>query len=161
MQNLQNYNVDDSSPSDCRNGRFSYQEIFPYLREGKNLEYFERKNKQALRKRVKFFAVKDAHLYYVGRKFILGVYSDSFTEQHHSWASEASPTLGCSIEISRDICRYVCLSWSKKRRRNYVGQTRACSKSVLGGKIRPVTPVLLISTISYGSFSMDGIETFT
>ena len=30
----------------------------------------------------------------------------------------------------------MCLSWSKKRRRNYVGQTRACSKSVLGGKIR-------------------------
>ena len=45
------------------------------------------------------------------------------------------------------ICRSVCLSWSKKRRRNYVGQTRACSKSVLGGKIRPVTPILFISTI--------------
>ena len=56
---------------------------------------------------------------------------------------------------------YVCLSWSKKRRRNYVGQTRACSKSVLGGKIPPVTPILLISTIRYGSFSMDGRETFT
>ena len=25
-----------------------------------------------------------------------------------NWASEASPTLGCSIEISRDnVCRYV------------------------------------------------------
>ena len=45
------------------------------------------------------------------------------------------------------VGRYVCLSWSKKRRRKYVGQTRACSKSVLCGKIRPVTPVLLISTI--------------
>ena len=56
---------------------------------------------------------------------------------------------------------YVCLSWSKKRRRKYVGQTRACSKSVLCGKIRPVTPVLLISTIRYSSFSMDGRETFT
>ena len=56
---------------------------------------------------------------------------------------------------------YVCLSWSKKRRRNYVGQTRACSKSVLGGKILPVTPVFLISTIRYSSFSMDGRETFT
>ena len=69
----------------------------------------------------------------------------------YNWASEASPTLGCSIEISRDIYmsvgRSVCLSWSKKRRRNYVGQTRACSKSVLGGKIRPVTPILFISTI--------------
>ena len=76
------------------------------------------------------------------------------------WASEASPTLGCSIEISRDILCYVgmsvCLSWSKKRRRKYVCQTRACSKSVLCGKIRPVTPVLLISTIRYSSFSMDG-----
>ena len=82
-----------------------------------------------------------------------------------NWASEASPTLGCSIEISRDIYmyvgRYVCLSWSKKHRRKYVGQTRACSKSVLCGKIRPVTPVLLISTIRYSSFSMDGRETFT
>ena len=59
----------------------------------------------------------------------------------NNWASEASPTLGCSIEISRDIYIYVymcmCLSWSKKRRRNYVGQTRACS-------IRPVTPVVFI-----------------
>ena len=26
------------------------------------------------------------------------------------WASEASPTLGCSIEILRDICMYVCMS---------------------------------------------------
>ena len=30
------------------------------------------------------------------------------------WASEASPTLGCSIEISRDICRlFVCLPYVK------------------------------------------------
>ena len=28
---------------------------------------------------------------------------------HVNWASEVSPTLGCSIKISRDIyCRYVC-----------------------------------------------------
>ena len=25
-----------------------------------------------------------------------------------NWASEASPTLGCSIEISRDIYMYIC-----------------------------------------------------
>ena len=30
---------------------------------------------------------------------------------------------------------------------NHVNQKRSCSKSVLGGKIRPVTPVLFISTI--------------
>ena len=29
------------------------------------------------------------------------------------WASEASPTQGCSIEISRDISIYVCLSYVK------------------------------------------------
>ena len=28
----------------------------------------------------------------------------------YNWASEASPTLGCSIEISRDIYIYVCRS---------------------------------------------------
>ena len=37
----------------------------------------------------------------------------------NSWASEVSPTLGCSIEISRDIymsvCMYVCLSYVKSR----------------------------------------------
>ena len=29
---------------------------------------------------------------------------------YYYWASEASPTLGCSIEISRDICIYICVS---------------------------------------------------
>ena len=50
----------------------------------------------------------------------------------NNWAraKRASPTLSCSIEISRDIMS-VCLSSPKMRRRNYV---RACSKSVLGGK---------------------------
>ena len=47
------------------------------------------------------------------------------------------------MSVGMYVCRYVCLSWSKKRRRKYVGRTRACSKSVLCGKIRPVTPVLL------------------
>ena len=32
-----------------------------------------------------------------------------------NWASEASPSLGCSIEISRDICMYICI---------YVGMSR-------------------------------------
>ena len=31
------------------------------------------------------------------------------------WASEVSPTLGCSIEISRDIYMYICM---------YVGMSR-------------------------------------
>ena len=50
----------------------------------------------------------------------------------YNWASEASPTLGCSIEISRDIYVSVCMSWyAEVRRRNYVAQKRACS--VWGG----------------------------
>ena len=57
--------------------------IFTDVREGKYPEDFEKKDKQALRKRVKFFAVKDAHLYYVGGEFILSLYLDTFTEQHH------------------------------------------------------------------------------
>ena len=31
---------------------------------------------------------------------------------HYNWASEASPTLGCSIEISRDIYIYICVCLS-------------------------------------------------
>ena len=50
-----------------------------------------------------------------------------------------APVTGYKLYI---MC--MCLSWSKKRRRNYV---RACSKSVLGGKIGPVTPVIFILTI--------------
>ena len=30
-----------------------------------------------------------------------------------NWASEVSPTLGCSIEISRDIYPFVCLRMAK------------------------------------------------
>ena len=37
-----------------------------------------------------------------------GLNKNDGKEVNHYWASEASPTLGCSIEISRDIyCRYV------------------------------------------------------
>ena len=50
-----------------------------------------------------------------------------------NWASEASPTLGCSIEISRDICcRYV--SYVKLTALTELCSPRACSKSFLGGK---------------------------
>ena len=68
-------------------------------------------------------------------------------EISRDWASEASPTLGSSIEISRDIYMYICVSVVCQITWNHVNQTRACSKSVLGDKIRPVTPVLFVSTI--------------
>ena len=53
-----------------------------------------------------------------------------------NWASEASPTLGCSIEISGDMyCRYVgvCLSYVKLTAYAELCGPRACSKSFWGG----------------------------
>ena len=38
-----------------------------------------------------------------------------------NWASEASPTLGCSIEILCDICMSVCLRLSAKTKRTDAG----------------------------------------
>ena len=48
-----------------------------------------------------------------------------------------SPLVKYLVIFHADPCNksYVCLSWSKKSRRKHVGQTCACSKSVLGGKI--------------------------
>ena len=37
-------------------------------------------------------------------------FSPKLLEFLSNWASEASPTLGCSIEILRDIYIYVCMS---------------------------------------------------
>ena len=71
-----------------------------------------------------------------------------YESAHTNWASEASPTLGCSIEISCDIyiiytyiCMLVCMSTfvyrkpiqknhAKMSGQNYVVQTLAGSKSV-------------------------------
>ena len=53
-----------------------------------------------------------------------------------NWASEANPTLGCSIEISGDIyCRYVrvCLSYVKLTAQAELRGPCACSKSFFGG----------------------------
>ena len=47
-----------------------------------------------------------------------------------SWASEASPTLGCSIEISRDIYMYVCVCRGPKSvgRKTWPKRTHAQSQ---------------------------------
>ena len=68
------------------------------------------------------------------RKFEIAARMRASSEFSLIWESEASPTQGCSIEISRDICvgRSVCLLCPK-----YVGSIRdprACLKSFLGGK---------------------------
>ena len=58
------------------------------------------------------------------------------------WASEASPTLGCSIEISRDIYLCVC------RMSNHVESRESNTRMLkVSGKIRPVTPVLFIEQL--------------
>ena len=60
--------------SECP-GRFTYGEILAYLTEGRYPDSYLKADKQALRKRAKFFLVKDAHLYYIGGE--LGPLTDS------------------------------------------------------------------------------------
>ena len=48
-------------------GRFSYSEIHDYLASQKYPLGFSKADKLALRKRSKFFQVKDGHLYYTGK----------------------------------------------------------------------------------------------
>ena len=65
------------------------------------------------------------------------------SSNRHYWASEASPTLGCSIEISCDIYIYIVYMLSVSRSMSVVCQIncvggitcgpRACSKSFFGG----------------------------
>ena len=66
----------------------------------------------------------------------------------HNWASGASPTLGCSIEILRDIIMLSVCRMSVVCQINCVGGItcgpRACSKSFFL-VVKPVTPVLFIS----------------
>ena len=49
-----------------QDGRFSFTEIYHYIKEGKHLNSFSKPDKQALRKRAKFFIIKHMQLYYIG-----------------------------------------------------------------------------------------------
>lgn len=49
-----------------QDGRFSFAEIYAYIKDGRYPSSFTKADKQALRKRAKFFTVKDTQLYYVG-----------------------------------------------------------------------------------------------
>ena len=65
-----------------------------------------------------------------------------------NWASEASPTLGCSIEISRDIYMYVCMSVCLVCQINCVGGitwTKHAHAQSFFLAVKPETPVLFIS----------------
>ena len=68
------------------------------------------------------------------------------------WKNCTDPMVGGARSITLyDRCTpssgYMCVSVVSQITWNHVNQIRACSKSVLGGKIRPVTPVLFISAI--------------
>ena len=81
----------------------------------------------------------------------------------YNWTSEASPTMGCSIESSRDIyvcCRYVVCRMSVVSQINCVSgityDPRACSKSFFLA-VKPVSPPCYSFPIRL-SFSMDEKE---
>ena len=63
------------------------------------------------------------------------------------WASEASPTQGCSIEISRDIYMYmsVCLVCQINCVGGITWTKHAHAQSLFFLAVKPVTPVLFIS----------------
>ena len=104
------------------------------------------------------------YVYSLERKELSRIRSVLYNEVCN-WASEASPTLGCSIEISRDIymyicCRYVVCRMSVVCQINCVGGItygpRACSKSFFLA-VKPVTPPCYSFPIRL-SFSMDEKE---
>ena len=56
-----------ASDDGYKDGRFTFKEIHKYLVQGVYPSSFSKSDKQALRKRAKFFTVKGAELYYTGR----------------------------------------------------------------------------------------------
>ena len=56
-----------ASDDGYKDGWFTFKEIHKYLVQGMYPSSFSKSDKQALRKRAKFFTVKGAELYYTGR----------------------------------------------------------------------------------------------
>ena len=83
----------------------------------------------------------DSNIFFVHRHIY--IYMDTTVDHFTPLALRVRGTKKYRINIYMSVCMsVVCqITW------NHVNQTRACSKSVLGGKIRPVTPVLFVSTI--------------
>ena len=61
---------------------------------------------------------------------------------------QAKRTPHWGVQSRFRVIYYICVSVICQITWNHVNQTRACSTSVLGGKIRPVTLLLFVSTIS-------------
>ena len=55
-----------ASDDGYKDGRFNFKEIHKYLVQGVYPSSFSKSDKQALRKKAKFFTVKGAELYYTG-----------------------------------------------------------------------------------------------
>jgi len=51
-------------------GRFTFNQIFDYLRSGAYPDGFDKRDKRSLRKRADFFFVREAKLYYNGGKCV-------------------------------------------------------------------------------------------
>ena len=64
------------------------------------------------------------------------------------------------MSVGMSVGMYVCRGPKSVGGNTWAKRAYAQSQ-LLCGKIRPVPPVLLFSTIHYSSFSMDGRETFT
>ena len=60
-------------------GRFTYREIFDYIKSGQYSEGLAKADKLSLRKRAKFFQVVESSLYYVGGKWAHNTHPFSYT----------------------------------------------------------------------------------
>ena len=54
-------------------GRFTYRQIYEYIKNGKYPEGFEKCSKLAIRTRSKFFQVQEMHLHYIGGMLYVNV----------------------------------------------------------------------------------------
>ena len=87
MRKLQFERAEMESEEKSGEGRFTFREIFEYIKNGKYSEGLAKTDKLSLRKRAKFFQVVESSLYYVG-----GKYAHPFS---------------CTYTISVGICLYL------------------------------------------------------
>ena len=64
---LKQYPEMDSRAS-ASDGKFSFSQIFDYLKTGSYPDNFDKSDKRGLRKRAAFFVIKDTKLYYTAGK---------------------------------------------------------------------------------------------
>ena len=70
---MANLTCGSSGGPDCGpncGGRFQYDHIIDYLKDGKYPNNFHKDDKHALRKRAKYFTLIEGHLCYIGGKLL-------------------------------------------------------------------------------------------